>query len=238
MDWEVSASYKLGESGVRLHSHVGTGFRAPSLYELYGASIFGSQLYEFGNKHLEPEESLGWDAGVEIKAFEAKLRVNTTYFSNNFDKIIGFGTNGYENVDGGESNGVEVEATYTPTNTLTVTGSYTYTHTQDANGEKFFNIPEHELSASLNYKFWEKFAANLAVTVKGQEDIPLFNTATFTSERYTDNGYTKVDVGLDYTLSSHFDVWTRVENVFDADYNVGGYRAPGISFYGGIKATL
>jgi outer membrane receptor for ferrienterochelin and colicin len=99
-------------------------------------------------------------------------------------------------------------------------------------------MPEHELSANLNYKFWEKFAANLAVTVKGQEDIPLFNTTTFTSERYKNDGYTKVDVGLNYTLSSHFDVWTRVENVFDADYNVGGYRAPGIGFYGGIKATL
>jgi vitamin B12 transporter len=237
-DWEVSASYKLGESGVRLHSHVGTGFRAPSLYELYGASVFGSQLYEYGNKNLDPEESLGWDAGVEVKAFEAQARFNATYFRNKFDQIISFQSAGYANVDGGESNGVEFEAAYTPIEALTVTGSYTYTHTEDANGKKFFDIPEHELSANLNYHFLGKFTANLAVTLKGQEDIPLFNPTTFTSERYQTDGYVQVDLGLNYALSGHFNVWTRVENLFDEDYNVGGYEAPGISFYGGVKATL
>jgi len=64
VDWEVSASYLFGASGVRFHGHVGTGFRAPSLYELYGASVFSGQIYQFGNEDLDPEESLGWDVGL------------------------------------------------------------------------------------------------------------------------------------------------------------------------------
>jgi vitamin B12 transporter len=238
VDWEISASYMVGESGVRLHSHVGTGFRAPSLYELYGASIFGSQLYKFGNQNLDPEESLGWDAGIELKALEKKIRFDVTYFSNTFDKIIGFGTLGYENVDGGESKGLEVQAKYTPTDTLSVTGSYTYTDTEDANGEKFFGVPEHELGLNINYRFLEKFNANLSATVSGKEEIPLFNTSTFTSERYKNDGYTKVDIVLDYVLNKHVNIWTRIENLLDDDYTIGGYQAPGISFYGGVKATL
>ena len=237
-DWEISASYKLAESGVRLHSHVGTGFRAPALYELYGASIFGSQLFEFGNKNLKPEESLSWDAGIEIKALEARLRVNAAYFRNTFSRIIGFGTNGYENVDGGESSGVEFEAVYEPTAELTLTGTYTYTRTEDANGEKFYDMPEHRFSAKLNYEFAAQFTANLGVTVTGQEDLPLFDNTAFTVERYVNDGHAKVDAGVNYAYSKHFDVWARVENLLNAAYNLGGYDAPGISFYGGIKATL
>ncbi len=237
-DWEVSASYTVGESGVRLHGHVGTGFRAPSLYELYGASVFGSDLFEFGNEDLDPEESLGWDTGIEFKAFDEKVRFDVTYFRNQFDEIIAFGTVGYENVDGGESNGVEVEATIVPTDNLTMTGSYTYTSTENADGEKFFNVPEHEMGLNINYTFLEKFNANLAVTIKGKEDIPLFNTSTFTSERYENDGATKVDVALNYALSKRFNLWTRVENLFDEDYNVNGYKAPGRSVYGGIKFML
>jgi len=237
-DWEASASYTLGESGARLHGHVGTGFRAPSLYELYGASVFGSDLFEFGNEDLEPEESLGWDVGIEFKAFEEKIHFDVTYFNNTFDKIINFEDAGYENVDGGESKGIEVGTTCMLADALTMTGSYAYTDTQDANGEKFFGVPEHEMGLSLNYKFLEKFNLNLAMTVKGDEDIPLFDAMIFMSERYKNDGYTKVDIALGYVLSKRFNFWTRIENLFDEEYNVGGYEAPGISFYGGVKATL
>lgn len=238
IDWEVSMSYLPGESGTRLHSHIGTGFRAPSLYELYGASVFGGTLFEFGNKDLEPEESLGWDIGITFNLLEEKVLLDITYFSSNFDKIIGFGTVGYENIDGGESKGLEVEASYVLTDALRVTGSYTYADTEDANGEKFFGVPEHEVGLNINYRFLEKFDANLAVTLRGKEEVPLFDSTTFTSERYENDGFTTVDFALDYALTERFNVWTRIENVFDEEYYVSGYEAPGLSFYGGIKWTL
>lgn len=238
IDWEVSASYMVGESGVRLHGHVGTGFRAPSLYELYGASVFGTDLFEFGNKDLEPEESLGWDIGVELKAFEEKLHFDMTYFSNTFDEIISFEDVGYENVDGGESKGIEVEAAWRVTDDLAVTGSYTYADTEDANGEKFFGVPEYEMGLHLNYTFLEKFNLDLAMTVKGDEDIPLFDSMIYMSRRCRNDGSTTVDVALGYKVNKHFNVWTRIENLLDKEYTVGGYEAPGASFFGGIKFML
>ena len=238
VDWEVSASYTVGESGIRLHSHVGTGFRAPSLYELYGASVFGTDLFEFGNEDLKPEESLGWDIGVELKAFEEKLRFDMTYFNNKFDKIIHFGDVEYENIDGGKSRGIEVEAAWRLTDDLTVAGSYTYTDTEDANGEKFFGVPEYEVGMHLNYIFLEKFDLDLAMMVKGDEELRLFDSMIYMSKRYTNDGYTTVDVALGYELNEHFNAWARIENLFDEKYTVGGYEAPGTSFFGGIKFTL
>ena len=238
VDWEVSASYLLGETGQRLHGHIGTGFRAPSLYELYGAAVFSGTLYEYGNEDLDPEESLGWDLGIEFKAFDEKARLDITYFSNEFDEIIAFGTTGYENIDGGESKGVEVEASYALTDSLNVTGSYTYTDTEDDNGDKFYNAPEHEIGMNVNYRFLEKFNANLGLTIRGDEDIALYDSTTYASERYENDGFTKVDLALDYAATEKIKVWTRVENLFDEDYTIGGYEAAGLSVYGGIKVTM
>jgi vitamin B12 transporter len=237
-DWEVSASYLLEDTGLRLHGHVGTGFRAPSLYELYGASIFGTMLYEFGNEDLEPEESLGWDLGIGLTAFEEMLRVDATYFSNTFDQIIDFGTVGYENVDGGESRGVEMEAALTPFDQLTVSGTYTYASTENADGEKFYGVPEHEFGANLQYQVLENLTATATLTVRGNEDIPLFDSTTFVSERYENDGFTTLDIGLKYAFSDNFTVWGRVENLVDEEYTIGGYTAPGRSLYGGIKWNL
>jgi vitamin B12 transporter len=237
-DWEVSASYLIENTGLRFHGHVGTGFRAPSLFELYGASVFGSMLSEFGNEDLDPEESLGWDVGVEMTAFEEKLRIDTTYFSNTFDKIIDFGTDGYENVDGGESRGIEVEASLMPSENLTVSGMYTYADTEDANGNQFFGSPKHEAGANVIYRVLDNLTANVALTVRGKEDIPLFDSTTFMSERFENDGFTKVDLGLKYAVSDNISVWARAENLLDEEYTIGGYNAPGRSFYGGVKWVM
>lgn len=237
-DWEVSAAILVGESGSRLHGHVGTGFRAPSLYELYGASLFGSDLYVFGDPDLEPEESLGWDVGLEVQTLEGKARLDVTYFMNDFDQIIGFGTVGYENIDGGESKGIELEANYAINDNFSLRGAYTYTKTEDMNGDKFFGVPEHEIGASLNYLLWERLNANISVTIRGKEDIPLFDSTTFTSERYEIDGYTTVNLAVDYQVSDSWKIWGRVENLLDEEYMVSGYEAPGRGFYGGIRLAL
>ncbi len=41
---------------------LGTGFKSPSLYQLYAPGTIWGPI---GNESLEPETSLGWDAGVE-----------------------------------------------------------------------------------------------------------------------------------------------------------------------------
>lgn len=238
VDWEISASYVMSESGLRVHGHVGTGFRAPSLYELYGASMFGATLAEFGNPKLDPEENLGWDLGLELSAFNERLRLHTTYFSNTFDRIIAFGTTGFVNVDGGESRGIEVEADFSPLEALTVSATYTYTATEDADGQQFFGVPEHAFGANLAYQVSGNFLAHAGLTVRGTEEIPLFDSTTYLSERYENEGVTTLECGARYALSDHFTIWGRVENALDDEYTIGGYTAPGRSLYGGLKWTM
>lgn len=47
----------LWETNTKFKATIGTGFKAPSLYYLYDPA--------YGNENLNPEESFGWDFGIE-----------------------------------------------------------------------------------------------------------------------------------------------------------------------------
>jgi vitamin B12 transporter len=51
--------------------------------------------------------------------------------------------------------------------------------------------------------------------------------------------YTKVDLCTSYDLTKDFQIFGRIENLFDRKYEeVRGYATPGVSFYGGVKANF
>lgn len=61
------------------------------------------------------------------------------------------------------------------------------------------------------------------------------------SDRAADNFkyYHKIDLSGRYIVNDNFEIFGRVENLFDEHYQeVDGYGVPGISFYGGVKVTF
>ncbi|WP_164034332.1 TonB-dependent receptor domain-containing protein, partial [Serratia marcescens] len=61
---------------------------------------------------LNPEESLGYDAGVDQSLFGGRVNVSLTGFANNFRDLIEFdaGTSRYFNVARAETSGLEAAA--------------------------------------------------------------------------------------------------------------------------------
>ncbi len=60
--FRVAPAYLIAATGTRLKATLGTGFKSPSLYQLFApATSFGP----VGNPLLRPERALGWDAGIE-----------------------------------------------------------------------------------------------------------------------------------------------------------------------------
>ena len=60
--WRASASLLLKSVGLRPHASIGTGVALPGMFEQFG-SVLGDFV---GNPNLQPEESRGWDAGIEF----------------------------------------------------------------------------------------------------------------------------------------------------------------------------
>ncbi|MBA2620866.1 MAG: TonB-dependent receptor, partial [Acidobacteria bacterium] len=65
--FDGSASYFFERTGTKIRTHVGNGYRVPSLYERFGTffSSFSGAFFAFGDPNLKPERSVGFDGGVD-----------------------------------------------------------------------------------------------------------------------------------------------------------------------------
>jgi len=122
--YRVTGAYKIKATGTELKATFGTGFKAPTLFQLFS---------QYGDIHLLPETSTGWDTGIEQTIADGKVKLGATYFANNFDDLIDFdsATFMYKNISGAETNGVELSVAFSPIDTITIGARYTYTDTLD-----------------------------------------------------------------------------------------------------------
>ena len=102
----VSAAYAVAADTV-LRGSAGTGFRAPSNFELFDPT--------YGNPDLDPETSQSADLGIEQGFAGGRGTVTATLFWLQIDDLIDFDlvTSGYIQTDGtADSRGLELSAAY------------------------------------------------------------------------------------------------------------------------------
>lgn len=227
--WRAAPVYDITETGTRLRGSYGTGFKAPSLFQLY--SVYGSE-------DLNPEKSQGWDAGAEQDLMDGKLTVGATYFENQFDDMIdyNFVTSKYGNVSKAEAKGVETFVTAKPVKDLSVRASYTYTDTEDkTTGQELLRRPRNKASLDTTYAFTQKFRGTLGLVYVGErqdEDFSSYQSVTL-------DAYTLVNLYASYDVYKNVTIFGRLENLFDEQYEeVVGYGTPGRAGYGGVKVTF
>ncbi|WP_411032765.1 TonB-dependent receptor plug domain-containing protein [Shinella sp. BYT-45] len=243
--WTMSAAWQIPNAGTRLHASIGTAVTNPTFYEQFG--YFPSTFV--GNPNLKPEESLGWDIGVEKSLFDGGLVVDVTYFNQNLKNEIAtvYDSNFMAtpvNRDGeSRRRGVEVSATVDFFNGFTATASYTYTHATEqtvAGGARLQEVrrPRHAGSLSAAYVFHEDRARVFAEAVfNGKMQDSVF--ATFVPPRVTLGGYTVVNVGGSFKVNDTVEVFGRIDNLFDRDYQeIYGFNTPGLTAFAGLKATF
>lgn len=221
------------KSGTRLKASIGSGFKAPSLYQLYApATAWGA----VGNLHLEPEKSVGWDAGIEQTFLKDTMIVSVVYFSNRFEQMIQYDwQKGFINIAKATSRGLELSLSYDNFRGFGIQGNYTYTQTEDLEtGEALLRRPKHKASLNIHHRLGQKVSANLALHYVGQRiDIYPY------PDRAIADPYTLVNLILAYDLSAKIQVYLRMNNLLDHEYEaVLGYGTAGRSAYFGFRATI
>jgi vitamin B12 transporter len=234
--YRVGPVYMLKETGTRFKATYGTGFKAPSLYQLYAPATEWGLV---GNENLRPEKSEGWDAGIEQKLFEDKALLGVTYFSTEFEDMIDF-ADGYVNQAEVETKGVEAFSRVQVTDPLRVDLSYTYTDAKDKiTDEDLPRRPKHRASAGMNYQWRKKTNVNLSVLYVGKRDDRDYGASMFGYTEVEMPQYTVVNVAISHDLSETVQLFGRVDNLFDEQYQeVVGYGTPGLSGYAGVKVSL
>lgn len=230
--YRLTALYSHPETGTRLRGSYGTGVKNPTVFELYGFS----QNYS-GNPDLEPERGRGWDLGLEQDLFDRRLTLGATYFRQEVDKLITGSGQTSVNLDGrSRSQGVELTAALTLSNGLDLRGAYTYTRTRDPNGDRLVRRPAHTGSLNLNYRFLEDRAnLNLGVVYNGRQHDYAFDQF-FNRSVVTLKSYTLVGLAGSYRVAEGVELFGRVENLLDRNYEeVFTYASPGRAAYAGVR---
>ena len=133
----VGGVLAIPEADLHLKASYGTGFLAPSLFDLYGQESYGGFPDYQGNPNLKPEHSSGYDAGLQfdIPAFSQPdfASISATYFFNNITNLIASTPDfsSVENIGHSRINGVETELVLTPCAWASADLTYTYTYARD-----------------------------------------------------------------------------------------------------------
>lgn len=225
--WRVAPAWLIGDTGLKFRGSYGTGFNAPTLFQLYSGTD--------GNPDLLPETNTGWDIGLDKSFSGIGTVLGVAYFRTEYENLISWQPTGFENTAVANTDGWELYLDSRLTKALTCLASYTFTRTEDDNGEPLLRIPEDKASLGLNYSFGSRANVNLEALYIGDRDDIDFSTFS----RVRLDSYTLVNLAGSLTLTKWLEIYGRAQNLLDEQYQeVLGYGTPGISGYLGLKATI
>jgi len=229
----------IEETGTKFRATYGTGFKAPSLFNLFDPA--------FGNANLKPEKSKGWDVGIEQFSMNGNLSFEVSYFSNVFNDLFSFVfdpitfSSQMINLAKAETEGIEFGLKYRVESIATFNFTYTSTKTKDkSNGSPDKDLPllrRPKEKASLSTIFFLNEKLNLGVEFlyTGSRDDKDFSTG----QRILLKSYTLVNMSASYKITNMFEVFAKLYNIFDEKYEeILGYGTERQSVYAGINFSL
>jgi vitamin B12 transporter len=223
----LSSSYFIEQTNTKIKASIGTGFRAPSLYELFGSYV--------GKRDLSPEKSKSGEIGFEQNFLKNKFTFGSTVFRNDIrDRIESDpATWEYYNAGKAEIYGVENFAEYRVNDKTSLRLTYDYLHARnEADKSRLLRRPDNKFGLIFNTLFGKLKVAPELYYVGNRID-------TASSVNYKLKSYILLNLGLNYKVNDNFEIFGRVENILNYDYQlVYGYETPKASVYGGAKISF
>ena len=234
--YRIAPTYLIPETGTKLKASVGTGFKAPTLSEMF--QNFPSSDF-FGNPNLKPETSLGYDFGFEQSVLNDQVEFGATYYHNDITNLIDSNATftSYANVGKATTYGVEAFVSYSPIDAVKLRLDYTYTHaTDDIAHQDLLRRPKNKLDFDARWQATDALSLDasllyLSSWADGNRDF---------SVPYLDApGYVTVDITANYDVTEQLTVYGKITNLAGETYqDPTGFLRPGRGFFGGIKTKF
>ena len=235
--YRIGGIYNIKPAAIKIKGSYGTGFRAPTLNELFYQDSWGSS----GNLNLKPEKSNSWEIGVEKDIVKDVASLSITYFDQNYKDLIDWvetppASWQYtpQNIAKAEVKGIEAGASLKIIEGLTLKSSYTNLDTENKEtGKRLPRRPKDKFNMTVEY-------------VKG--DAAILAGYTFVGEAYDDAAnsekkklasYSLINLSSSYKLTKNIKLFGRIDNLLDEDYETAkDYSTPGFSAFAGIKVEI
>jgi vitamin B12 transporter len=223
----------------KLKASYGTGFKAPTLNQLF---VNFPAFFFFANPNLKPEESTGYDAGFEQPVFNDRVRFGSTYFHNNIQNLIQSVSDPVTfsstlaNIGHATTEGTESFVSARITDRVRVRADYTFTRAVDTDaGLELLRRPKEKWSANLIWNPIDPLTLSATLLHTGS-----FVDASrdFSIPRLLAPGYTVLNLAAEYVVTDQLKVFGRVDNATNVHYqNPTGFLQPSLGVYGGIRVA-
>ena len=239
--YSFNPSYLLANR-VKVFVNLSSGFRAPTLYQLFSP---------YGNKTLQAERSESAEAGVQFFTQSRNAWVRAVYFDRRIRNVIFFESlntspfGRYINFDRQHDRGWEFEA-QGQLNRLSLTGNLTLLNGaitttsagRDTTYNNLFRRPKTQLNVSAGYQFTPSLLVSATVRSVGDRTDRFFNSETFNVDDVKLRAYTTVDLYAEMKVGARFRLYGDVRNLFDRTYvDIYGYNTRRRNANVGVRFT-
>ena len=204
----------------------GTGFKAPSLYELYASFT--------GNPDLQPEVSESIELGLDWSVSE-NSKVLFTLFDATIEDRIGYDPLTFASVQIAgetETRGFDLAMDSQLTQRLRLNFNVNYVNSREPSGEstaRVPRVPRLTAASTLDYQPDERVSFGLSVR----------HVHNAVEGNYTFDDFTVVDLRAGYRFPNQIKIHSRLENVSDEEYETArGFGTPGRTFFVGLTAPF
>lgn len=236
--FRLAPAYLFKETQTKIKGSIGTGFKSPSLYQLYAPATFFGPI---GNLSLRPEKTLGWDIGIEqpFHIGRVELRLATTYFDNDFKDLISFdAAHGYVNIGKAESKGVEMELEARWARGVSLNATYVRLEARDKIQKvDLLRRPKSRLCLTLSQAIADRWNFSLSFYYTGERSDT--NYFVLPARNVVLAAYSLLNGLFSLRASSNIELFVRLDNIFNTRYEmIFGYGTLGFSAQAGVKISL
>ena len=241
----VTAAYLFNDKSTKLKSSYGTGFRFPSLYEIF----YVDSKYD---EQSRAENSKSFDIGIEKSFLNLGLSIDASYFNVKYhDTLEGWKQTGWatQNQPGTvKSQGLELVSKWKKNDTLNFGLNYTYTSTYDGaeqddpdmNGNyvnaQMVRVPRNIINLVTNIKIPGYKNLDLTLNTKWSDEARDYGNGNRTWRDETIDDYLVNDLSIKYNLLDTYNLFFEIENILDEKYETTrDYSQMDRSFNFGIR---
>lgn len=238
--YTFNPSYSFNDH-FRIFGSIATGFKAPSLYQLYASNG--------GNRNLKAETSTNYEAGIQQRHGIVSNRL--VYFYRRIKNGIDYQNNNwpvpsrYFNFNRQIVKGLEFETTLQPCKELVITANYTWTDIDESTQSRVnfkdttyaysLRRPKHNLNVAVGYNI----LPSLLISVNGK----------YVSGRNDVGGYQVADIMLgdyfifgaysEFKFKEHYKIFVNAMNLGDRKFfDLSGYNSIPFTINGGIVVNF
>ena len=212
---------------VTLRASWGEGFKAPTLFQTTFFCCGASEP----NANLKPEKSEAYDVGVTFRTADDCGSIGLTYFDQDLTNLIDFSftLGAFENIASATSDGFELEGHYRPAEWIEASITYAWIDAIDGTGAALIRVPKRTGDLSLAFNPEGRLSSTVSMRYNGEERDPNGSVGS----------WTRFDVAGRFALSDSVELYARIENLFDRQYQqVIGYGTPGLSGHVGARLSF